>query len=190
MSASPKAEGDRRTEKDVQEAMTAIEEAPTVGPVRTITGRDHYWNDLHQGDRLASTGVTVTEAHLVSWAGLTGDIVQFHLDREYAAGTSFGERIAHGPLSLSLALGLITQTGYFSRVVAWLGLDTVRASKPVLIGDTIRAVATLRDTRTTASRPGTGIWSFDYVVLNQRDEAVMTFASAFLVAARPGADTP
>lgn len=166
--------------------MTAADDAPAIEPGRSLTGRDHYWEDLRPGDRLLSTGITITEAHLVSWAGLTGDIVQFHLDREYAsAATPFGERIAHGPLSLSLALGLITQTGYLSHVVTWLGLDAVRASTPVLIGDTIRAVAALREARTTASRPGNGIWSFDYTVLNQRDEPVMTFTSGFLVAQRP-----
>ncbi|MGP3534043.1 MaoC/PaaZ C-terminal domain-containing protein [Microbacterium sp. RD1] len=156
----------------------------------TATGRrlqapEYFWEDIRTGDTIESSGLTVTDAHLVSWAGLTGDIVEFHLNAEYAAGTPFGERIAHGPFTASVALGLLTQTGYVRKVVAWLGFDTLRAKKPVLIGDTIRARATLAETRPT-SKPGTGVWSFEYEVLNQRDETVMTFTSGFLVARDPG----
>ncbi len=146
--------------------------------------RGRYWEDLAPGDTLQSTGVTVTDAHLVTWAGLTGDLVALHLDAEYAAGTQFGQRIAHGPFTLATALGLMTQTGCFTHVIAWLGLDSVRATRPVLIGDTIRATATVRETRTT-SREGAGLWSLEYAVTNQRAETVMTFISSFLVALRP-----
>lgn len=149
-------------------------------PGRIKPGVDATWGSLKESDRLVSTGITITEAHLVTWAGLTGDIVQFHLDASFAASTPFGERIAHGPLTLSLALGLITQTGYMREVVAWLGLDEVRASRPVLLGDSIRAEATVLEARPT-SKPGNGVWTLGYCVLNQRDEAVMTFRSSFLV---------
>lgn len=146
---------------------------------------DHYWDALVVGDRLRSTGLTVTESHLSTWAGLTGDIVQFHIDAEFAAGTPFGQRIAHGPFTLSTALGLMTQTGYFHRVVAWLGLDEVRASHPVLIGDTIHAEAVVRIARPT-SKPQHGVWTLDYRVLTQREETVMTFSSSFLIQRHEG----
>lgn len=70
---------------------------------------DPYWEDLVAGDVIRTRGITVTEAHLVNWAGLTGDIVEFHLNAAHAEQTPFGERIAHGPLTLSLSLGLLTQ---------------------------------------------------------------------------------
>ena len=148
---------------------------------------DHYWDALQVGDRLRSTGLTVTESHISGWAGMTGDIVRFHIDAEHAAGTPFGQRIAHGPFTLSVALGLMTQTGYFNRVIAWLGLDEVRARRPVLIGDTVHAEAVVRVARLT-SRPLQGLWTLDYDVLNQRGESVMTFSSSFLVARSEGDD--
>ena len=90
------------------------------------------------GDRYRTESITVTETHVVNWAGLTGDWVPLHVDAEYAAATEFGERIAHGPLTLALALGLVTRTGIFGDcVVAWLGLDKVRLPLPVRFGDTI-----------------------------------------------------
>lgn len=149
-----------------------------------MSGRsDRKWDDLTEGDVVVGPGMTITDAHLVTWAGLTQDIVSLHLDEQYAAQTQFGHRIAHGPLTLSLCLGLMTHTGYFTSVVAWLGLDEVRAVKPVYIGDTIHPEATVAVARRT-SRPVQGLWTLDYRAVNQRDETVMTFRSSFLVEAR------
>ena len=157
------------------------ESTTTTGSVKAPEHR--HWEDLVTGDELHSTGITITEAHLVNWAGLTGDIVQFHINADYAASTPFGERIAHGPLTLSVSLGLVTQLGYFGNVVAWLGLDAVRATKPVLIGDTISVQAVVREARPT-SKSENGIWTLDYSTRNQHGEVVMTFTSSFLVRRR------
>lgn len=150
----------------------------------TVKGHtDRYWEDLQPGDRLLSPGLTVTETHLVNWAGLTGDVVSLHLDAQYAAKTRFGQRITHGPFTLSTALGLVTQAGYFGHVIAWLGLDNVRALKPVLIGDTIHAQATLTEAR-EAKDPAQGVWTFEYSVFNQHDDIVMKFNTSFLLERR------
>lgn len=157
-------------------AATPVDEStPTIH-----TRPDHRWESLTVGDIVESPGLTISEAHLVTWAGLTGDIVSLHLDEVYASKTPFGQRIGHGPLTLAAALGLITQTGYFSNVAAWLGLDVVRATRPVFIGDTVRARAEVTVARET-SKPENGVWTLDYTVLNQRDEVVMTFQSSFLI---------
>lgn len=156
-----------------------------VSPEQGVKGPPSwYWEDLSVGDAIRTTGITITEAHLVIWAGLTGDIVQFHLNADYAAGTPFGQRVAHGPLTLSVSLGLVTQTGYFGHVVAWLGLESVRARKPVLIGDTITVRAAVIVARPT-SDPANGVWTLEYTTVNQNDEDVMTFTSSFLVSRRP-----
>ncbi|MDF3306438.1 MaoC/PaaZ C-terminal domain-containing protein [Rhodococcus sp. T2V] len=151
---------------------------------RVLGQPDRWWEDLGVGDVLRGPGMTVTDAHLVNWAGLTCDIVSLHLDEEYAATTQFGQRIAHGPFTLSLALGLTTQTGYFSKVVAWLGLDEVRALHPVVIGDTIHPEAEVIAARPT-KKPGQGIWTLSYRAVNQRGDTVMTFRSSFMVQRRP-----
>lgn len=160
--------------------MTEPQSNSTSAIAEVLSRPDHRWEALSVGDTIESPGMTITDAHLVQWAGLTGDIVSLHLDDVYAAQTPFGQRVGHGPLTLSLALGLLTQTGYFSNVAAWLGLEAVRATRPVLIGDTIRARAELVSARTT-SKPANGIWTFDYTVSNQHDEIVMTFQSSFLI---------
>jgi acyl dehydratase len=142
---------------------------------------ERWWDSFGVGDHYRSEAITVTETHVVTWAGLTGDWVPLHVDAEYAATSPFGERIAHGPLTLALALGLVTRTGIFGDcVLAWLGLDEVRLPLPVRFGDTIHADVFVRETRST-SKPGRGIVVLDYAVCNQRDETVMTFASTFLL---------
>lgn len=135
------------------------------------------------GAEFSSAALTVTETHVVSWSNLTGDWVALHTDAEAAARSAFGERVAHGPLTLALALGLVTQLRVFDgRVLAWLGLDAVRAPAPVLFGDTIRAHVRVAELR-PSSRAGRDVCRLDYTVLNQRDEEVMTFTNSLLLTA-------
>jgi itaconyl-CoA hydratase len=145
---------------------------------------ERRWEDLHLGLKVRSSGVTVTEAHLVNWTGLTGDWSSFHVDAAAAAGSVFGERVAHGPLTLAMALGLVTQTGVFGdAIVAWLGLDEVRLPGPVRIGDTIRVDAEVIEARET-SNPERGRSVLAYWVRNQNGKVVMSFRSSFLIRRR------
>lgn len=134
-----------------------------------------YGDDFHVGDQYRTQGVTVTEAHVVGWAGLTGDFYPLHMDREYAARTQFGERLAHGPMIFALAVGLVAQAGFAGdAAIAWLGVDGMRMLAPVKIGDTVHVEVRVKDTRVTRD-PRKGIQVWEYAVLNQRDERVLVF---------------
>ena len=50
-----------------------------------------WFEDWTLEERLATHGRTVTEADVVNFAGLTGDINPLHLDAVYAASTRFGQ---------------------------------------------------------------------------------------------------
>lgn len=134
-----------------------------------------FGDDFKVGDRYRTHGITVTETHVVGWAGLTGDFYPLHMDREYAARTQFGERLAHGPMIFALAVGLVAQAGFAGEAaIAWLGVDGMRMLAPVKIGDTVRVDVLVKDTRVTRDpRKGVQIW--EYSVLNQRDERVLVF---------------
>jgi len=58
------------------------------------------------GDEHQSTGRTVTETDVISFAGLSGDFNNMHIDEEFAKKTVFGTRVAHGLCVLSIASGL------------------------------------------------------------------------------------
>ncbi len=149
---------------------------------------DRYWEDFAAGTFLTTRGMTITETHIVNWANTAGDWLPLHVDHHASRQTPFGSVIAHGPLTLSLALGLVIQTGFFGdAVLAWLGLDDVRLPKPVLPGDTIHVRAEVAE-HVPTSKPERGRIVVAYRVLNQREEVVMTFTSGFLLRRRVHAD--
>lgn len=145
------------------------------------------WEDFPVGKTVKTPALTVTETHLVQFAGLTGDYYPVHTDAEWAAQSPFGQRIAHGPLTFAFAVGLMYQSqAYGEAIIAWLGADNVRATGPVFIGDTVHVVAEVIESRVTKD-PSRGVIKLNYVVHNQRDEEVMSFHFALLMRSRDAA---
>jgi acyl dehydratase len=91
------------------------------------------------GAQLKGRGRTIGEADITSFAALTGDWHPQHADAEWAEESPFGERIAHGMLVLSYAIGLLPIDP--DRVVALRAVRNVVFKRPVGIGMTIRAEA-------------------------------------------------
>lgn len=134
-----------------------------------------YGDDFSIGDVFRTAGITVTESHVVGWAGLTGDFYPLHMDQEYASRTQFGGRIAHGPMIFALAVGLVAQSGIGGdAAIAWIGVDKMRMQAPVRIGDTVRVTVEVKEQVPTRS-PQKGIQMWLYTVTNQRGETVMSF---------------
>lgn len=92
--------------------------------------------DALKGDeRFVTRGRTITEADIVQFAALTGDMHPQHTDASWAAESRFGERIAHGMLVMSYAIGLVPLDP--ERVVALRRVADLVFKHPVYIGDTI-----------------------------------------------------
>ena len=143
--------------------------------------RQKYWEDFKLGDKLTTASITVTEAHIVNFAGLTLDYYPLHTDEEYAKKTQYGGRIAHGPLTFCLAVGLVGQTGVFAdSLIAFLGVERLRLLAPVKPGDTIHVEAEVTSIRET-SKPDRGLTTMTYTVINQRGEAVATVEMNFMM---------
>ncbi|MDQ7785495.1 MAG: MaoC/PaaZ C-terminal domain-containing protein [Desulfomonilaceae bacterium] len=140
-----------------------------------IVEHSKYGDDFNVGDIYTTAAITVTETHVVNWAGLTMDFYPLHMDKEYAAKTPFGERLVHGPLIFALAVGLVGSAGFAGdSAIAWLGADDMRMLAPVKIGDTVTVKVEVIDKQPT-SKPERGIQVWRYTVKNQRDEDVMVF---------------
>ena len=134
-----------------------------------------YGDDFSPGDVFRTPRITVTETHVVNWAGLTGDFYPLHMDKVYAEGTQFGERLVHGPLIFALAVGLVSLAGFGEDApIAWLGVDNLRMLEPVKIGDTITVVVEVREHKAT-SNPKKAIQTWLYTVRNQHEAKVMSF---------------
>ena len=95
------------------------------------------YEDIKIGDE-ASLTRTITEVHIVNYAGLTGDMNPVHVDAEHAARSMFGERIAHGMLVAGL-ISAVLGTQLPGPNSIYLGQD-LKFVAPVMIGDTVKVV--------------------------------------------------
>jgi len=117
--------------------MAAEEKALQAGEAAATPGSRSNEEGVPPIGAKASMSKTVTEADIVLFAGVTGDFNPLHVNAEYAKTTMFGQRIAHGILSV----------GFISAVLAnklpgpggvYLS-QKARFLKPVHIGDTVTA---------------------------------------------------
>ncbi|MBV8165161.1 MAG: MaoC family dehydratase N-terminal domain-containing protein [Alphaproteobacteria bacterium] len=92
---------------------------------------------LKPGDQIVSPSKTLTDAHFLFFAGLTGDNHPIHYDVEYAAKTKFGKPLAHGLLLASMtALGASAAT---DKIDGFVFVEYgCKFLKPVAVGDTIK----------------------------------------------------
>jgi acyl dehydratase len=132
-----------------------------------------YVEEFEIGKTVVTPGRTIGEGDINIFAGLVADFTPLHVDANYAAKTQFGGRIAHGTLTMSTAIGLLTQLNLLGEgVIALLNLNW-DFKGVVMIGDTIYARVAPVEIRKT-SRPGAGIVKFGFEVINQRDELIQT----------------
>ncbi len=92
---------------------------------------------------------TITDEMIRNFAELTGDMNPVHLDDEYAAGTRFGRRIAHGMIAAGIISAALANdlpgpgTVYLSQ--------TLNFKAPVYPGDTVTATIEVKSLH--ASKP-------------------------------------
>jgi 3-hydroxybutyryl-CoA dehydratase len=87
----------------------------------------------------ATFSKTITEADLLLFAAVSGDMYELHVDEVYARTTRFGKRIAHGMLTASLLSTVVAQL--LQRPGGLYVSQTLRFVRPVFIGDTLTAKA-------------------------------------------------
>jgi acyl dehydratase len=148
-----------------------------------------HFEDCSVGDRLTTGGRTVTETDVVMFAAVSGDWNALHTDAEAAREGPYGERIAHGMLTLVIGMNLLFRQGNVqahllpSELVAVTGYETVKFLQPVKIGDTLRVDAEIVSARRIFVNQG--LLGVRFRVLNQRTEAVAAGRLSVLVHCRP-----
>jgi len=147
--------------------------------------RGLYFEEYQVGQRIITTGRTVTESDIVSFAGISGDFTQIHTDAEYSKGTPFGQRVAHGLLGMAIGSGLAAQTGVMEgTVLAFREIKNWKFMKPMFIGDTIHVELEVTSVK-AISRIGGGSVEIVLSVINQDDETVMKGIWVVLIASKP-----
>lgn len=127
-------------------------------------------------------GRTITEADIVMHAGQTGDFFPHHMDKEWCATQDFGQRIAHGTLIFSVAVGMTAST-INPRALSY-GYDKLRFIRPVHIRDTIKVSATISEKRDHPKRGSHGFVHETVEVTNQNDDSVLVCQHLYLVERR------
>ena len=144
-----------------------------------------YFEDFTVGDRFRSPSKTLTDAHFLFFAGMTGDAHPIHYDDEYAKNTRYGRRLAHGLLLTALtAVGASTLSPLIEESVVAFVETTTRFRAPAFIGDTIypeHEVAGLERKRSA------GLLTLRVALKNQRGETVLEGEHKYLIAYRPAA---
>ncbi|MDF2960559.1 MAG: hypothetical protein K0S39_2294 [Paenibacillus sp.] len=145
--------------------------------------RSRYFEDYEPGDARDSFGRTITETDIVLHAGQTGDFYPHHMDAEWCKKQDFGQRIAHGTLIFSVAVGM-TATEVNPESLSY-GYDRLRFVKPVFIGDTIQVRVTVQEKKDHPKRQEFGIVSERCEVFNQRGETVLACEHLLMVRKKP-----
>lgn len=143
---------------------------------------DRWFEDYRVGESRTSVGRTITETDVVMHAGQTGDFFPHHMDAEWMKTQPAGQRIAHGTLILSVAVGM-TATDINPQAMSY-GYDKIRFIKPVFIGDTITVTARITEKRDHPKRKTHGIVVEAVEIANQRGETVLACEHLYLVERR------
>ena len=142
-----------------------------------------YFDDFIVGERFEAPSRTLTDAHFLFFAGLTGDNHPIHYDDEYARDkTPFGQRLAHGLLLASLtALGAGALAPHVhASMIAFLEQRT-RFRAPAFIGDTMYPVLEVSELIPKGER---GVLKLRATITNQRGETVLEGEHVYLVRRR------
>ena len=135
-------------------------------------GRGLTYEEFEQGAIYKTQARTITEADVVAFAGLSGDFNPIHVDAESAKNSPFGERIAHGMLTVAISTGLANLTGLMEGTTIALMEQNIKYKAAVKFGDTIRLQMEVIEKRET-SKPDRGIVKLAAKILNQHDELVV-----------------
>ncbi|MBP7588028.1 MAG: MaoC family dehydratase N-terminal domain-containing protein [Thermoanaerobaculia bacterium] len=128
-----------------------------------------YYEELPEGREFACGEREIGDAEIAAFAELSGDRNPLHLDEEYARGTAFGGRVAHGALGIAVATGLMAQSGLTAgTLVALLGLDW-RFVAPIRPGDRLSLKLRVAARRDLPGRDR-GVVKFVAELVNQRGE--------------------
>jgi len=159
--------------------------------MKTAKGRqlppgDYWFEDLHDGDWFETGRMVVTEAHIVNFAGLSGDFFDIHMDDDFARAQGFPRRIAHGLLGLALADGLKNRAPVRLMVAASLGWNW-QFTGPILAGDRIGATITILEKR--LSSKGKAILTLHLEVTQQEGRVVQKGETTLLARLRTGTES-
>jgi acyl dehydratase len=140
-----------------------------------------YFDDLPVGYAFETAERALPEDEIIAFAR-QWDPQSFHTDAEAARASPYGGLIASGFHTLLVAFTLELAADVWTEAsMGSPGMDALRWLKPVRPGDRLRVRVEVTETRPSRSKPDRGITRFAHNVLNQDDEAVMTYETMVIL---------
>lgn len=140
-----------------------------------------YFEEFSVNDIRTTRGRTITETDIVLHAGQSGDFFPHHMDAEWCKTQPFGQRIAHGTLIFTVAIGLTAD--FINEVSMTYGYEKLRFIRPVFINDTLQVKVTIKDCK-DHKKPGFGLVTEAVECFNQHGEVVLACEHLLLVQKR------
>lgn len=140
------------------------------------------WEAMEVGLTLRTQARTISETDIVNFVNAAGFIEPLFLDMTYVTEhTPFGRRIAPGLLTLSMAEGLVIQSGQFhATAIALLSIE-VDVKAPVFAGDTISVHSEVVESRPTRGSHDRGVVTTRNEVWNQSGDVAMEYRPVRLI---------
>lgn len=162
-------------------------EPPAVFATLYFTGNEAsmkqlYFEDFTIGDSFESPSKTITNAHFMAFAGLTGDNHPIHYDLEYCRERGFPERLSHGLLNVAqTALGASELAPQVHECIIAFLQQSCKFLGPVYVGDTLHPKLTVSE---LIPKNTTGILKMRSTLHNQRTELVLEGEHVYLIKKR------
>ena len=145
-----------------------------------------YFEEIEIGETIETPGVTITDWHVMQFAGVSMDFFELHTNDEFAKQTDFGRRVAHGLLGLAVTDGLKNRSDFHIYAMASLHWSWDFRG-PIFVGDTVTACLRVAEKRESRSKSDRGIVTLDLELRNQRGEIVQAGQNRLMVKRRPQA---
>jgi len=124
---------------------------------------------LNEGDTLPTVEKTFSQDDVNRYADAAGDHNPIHVDPNFAAGSQFGRRIAHGMMIAASISEMMAQA--FGQDWHKSGRMKIRFRAPVFPGETVRASGTVRSVRQIEDATEVAV---SVQVMKAKDEAAIT----------------
>ncbi len=144
-----------------------------------------YFEEIEIGETIQTPGVTITDWHVMQFAGVSMDFFELHTNDEFAKKTDYGRRVAHGLLGLAITDGLKNRSDFHVHAMASLHWEWDFLG-PIFIGDTVTAQLSVAEKRESRSKPDRGIVTLELELRNQHGEVLQKGQNRLMVKRRPG----
>ncbi len=123
---------------DMITAISNVYQPGATGIIDSTHPFKKYFEELLIGDQILTKERIITKKDIEDFAELSGDHFYAHLEGTDFTNTMFEKQVAHGYFIMSAAAGLFVDSFEKNPVLLNYGIDELRFTKPVYVGDSIQ----------------------------------------------------